>query len=178
MRRGPSVGWSCRRREWRSIPRHRLRDPSRSGPEKGVVVSLEFNQKTVPCGSDSPWQCSGLNPRISDRCVAQTCLGGMPKPNRASFVSLCISAIWEEKTYHYKRCNDPIDNNAEAQLYPYLPMCEHAMQRLIFDLAQYGIHHDQETNSCSKPISIRTSRWYRKNTIIPIGTDTLMNLPF
>lgn len=51
------------------------------------------------------------------------------------------------KTYHEQRRHNPIQNNAEADLDPYLAMCKNKVQCLIFYLAQNRIHHDQEANS-------------------------------
>ena len=49
--------------------------------------------------------------------------------------------------YHKKGCNDPIQEDAKRYLYPDLSCSENVMERLELDLAQYRIHHDQQTDS-------------------------------
>lgn len=49
--------------------------------------------------------------------------------------------------YHKKRSHDPVHENAEADLDPDRPLAEHAMQGLVLDFAQDGIHHHQQAHS-------------------------------
>ena len=50
-------------------------------------------------------------------------------------------------TYHEKWSNDPINENTECNLNPYLTGVENPMQTLITHFAENGIHHDKQTNS-------------------------------
>jgi len=55
--------------------------------------------------------------------------------------------VWEEcprKCHHEERSNDPIHNEAEADLNPNFPGAEYVVEGFILDLAQDRIHHDQE----------------------------------
>lgn len=38
-------------------------------------------------------------------------------------------------TNHYERCNNPVNDDAEAELDPYFPLLEDFVQLLVLDLA-------------------------------------------
>lgn len=42
--------------------------------------------------------------------------------------------------------NDPVYNDAEANLLPEIPLGQELVQRLVLNLAQDGVHHDQQSN--------------------------------
>ena len=50
-------------------------------------------------------------------------------------------------TYHEQGCHNPVKNDAEPNLDPYLAMCKYEVKSLILDLAQYRIHHDKQAHS-------------------------------
>jgi hypothetical protein len=84
-----------------------------------------------------------------DETVAETFLVGEKRPSKTQLSQVSYSYThFKFLTYHHKRSGDPIDNDAEAQLYPDLTMRKDPVQRLVLDLAEYGIHHDQEAHSC------------------------------
>lgn len=49
--------------------------------------------------------------------------------------------------YHEERGDDPIQKDAKHDLYPDFSGSEHVVKRLELDLAQYRVHHDQQTDS-------------------------------
>ena len=50
-------------------------------------------------------------------------------------------------TYHEQGCHNPIKNDAEPNLDPYLAMYKKEVKSLILDFAQYRIHHDKQAHS-------------------------------
>lgn len=48
---------------------------------------------------------------------------------------------------HEERGDDPVHEDAEANLDPNLARAEDAVQGLILDLAQDRVHHDKQTDS-------------------------------
>lgn len=50
-------------------------------------------------------------------------------------------------THHEQRCHNPVKNDAEPNLDPYLAMCKNEVKSLILDFAQYRIHHDKQAHS-------------------------------
>jgi hypothetical protein len=44
-------------------------------------------------------------------------------------------------THHEQGCHNPIENNAESNLDPYLTMCKDAVKSLILDFAKDRVHH-------------------------------------
>ena len=102
----------------------------------------------------------------------QSVKGSRKKPR--SVVAFMQGKRWQNRdqclTYHEQRCHNPVENNTESNLDPYLTMRKNEVKRLILDLAQNRIHHDQEANSfcrVSTKIILRSGRRF-----IPIGTDT------
>jgi hypothetical protein len=49
--------------------------------------------------------------------------------------------------HHEEWSNDPVDDEAEADLLPHLPMRKELVQRFISYFAKNGIHHDEQANS-------------------------------
>jgi hypothetical protein len=64
----------------------------------------------------------------------------------------CMHATWLQNhnrlmTYHEQGCHNPVKNDAEPNLDPYLAMCKYEVKSLILDFAQYRIHHDKQAHS-------------------------------
>ena len=57
--------------------------------------------------------------------------------------------------YHEKRGNDPINNNAERNLNPYLTGFKDLMQALKAHFAENGIHHNKQANSYESVLADR-----------------------
>lgn len=60
---------------------------------------------------------------------------------------LPVGAIKGSLTDHEERRHDPVHDDAEPDLDPQSSMSECVVQRLVLDLTQDWIHHDQQANS-------------------------------
>ena len=49
--------------------------------------------------------------------------------------------------HHEEWSNDPVDEDAKADLLPHLPMRKELVQRFVSYFAKDGIHHDEQANS-------------------------------
>lgn len=50
-------------------------------------------------------------------------------------------------THHEQGCHNPVKDDTEPNLDPYLAMCKNEVKSLILDFAQYRIHHDKQAHS-------------------------------
>lgn len=81
------------------------------------------------------------------------------------------------ETYHKKRGNDPINNDTERNLNPYLTGFEDLMQALKAHFAENGIHHDKQTNSYESALAHINRQCRGIVKTLPIGTETPTNFP-
>lgn len=81
------------------------------------------------------------------------------------------------EAYHEKRGNDPINNNTERNLNPYLTGFEDLMQALKAHFAENGIHHDKQANSYESVLADRNRQCREIVEPLPIGTETPTNFP-
>jgi hypothetical protein len=82
----------------------------------------------------------------------------------------CCEIITDSMTYHKQRCHNPVKNDAEPNLDPYLAMCKNEVKSFILDLAQYRIHHNKQAHSYYMSAGRSISNSCRRT--LPIGTDT------
>ena len=79
------------------------------------------------------------------------------------------------RTHHDEWGNEPIDDNAEADLDPQGAMAECQMERFEFHLAEDWIHHHQQTNGCNAVSKVLEGQ--DDDGHVPIGIDTPTNVP-
>lgn len=70
----------------------------------------------------------------------------MPKPDPATELVPFIDGLGVT-TYHEKRSDKPIDDNAEPNLNPNSSFTENVVQGFVFDFAKNWVHHDEESDS-------------------------------
>jgi hypothetical protein len=93
-------------------------------------------------------------------------------PGRA--IPISFQLVREQETHHEKWSNEPIYHNTEPDLNPNGSLTEGEMERFVFDFAKDWVHHDKESDGCTRSADVEHS-WER---CIPIGAETLTNLPF
>lgn len=49
--------------------------------------------------------------------------------------------------YHQKRCNDPIQEDAERNLNPDISVAKHTIKHFKLHFAEYRVHHNQQSNN-------------------------------
>jgi hypothetical protein len=69
----------------------------------------------------------------------------MPRPTLPSLAKMKIIGLGET-TYHEEGRDDPVDENAERNLDPDLPILKYLVQRFVSHFTENGIHHDQQSN--------------------------------
>ena len=52
-----------------------------------------------------------------------------------------------DEIHHEEGSKDPVDEKAEADLLPHLPVRKELVQRFVSYFAKDGIHHDEQANS-------------------------------
>ena len=57
------------------------------------------------------------------------------------------------ESYHEEWGNDPINNNTERNLNPYLTAFENMMQALKANFAENRVHHYKQANSCESELA-------------------------
>jgi hypothetical protein len=72
----------------------------------------------------------------------------MPMQDQAVLVRAELEV--EQETDHEKWSDEPIYHNTEANLNPDGSLAEDEMESFIFDFAKDRIHHDKESNSCTR----------------------------
>ena len=121
---------------------------------------------------DQPFSKAGL---VRQKRPSQTelkpCLCQLP----------CTHLMYRSKvgsTYHQEGRDQPVHHHAKHNLFPNLARSKGPMQRLILDLAQDRIHHDQQADRyCLVSRSVFFANHPQLNHL-PIGTDTPTNFPF
>ena len=80
-------------------------------------------------------------------------------------------------THHDQRRHNPVGNDAESNLYPYLSLAKGKVKGFVADFTQYRVHHNEQSDSCGQILAGESSR-RKRLCCSPIGTDTPTNFPF